>query len=235
MAPRDVWCLIATEDEEWAARLDSALVASECKGVRVASVDDGIGFLSVTEFDVLIVSMGTDAAHELVSGARAMGRSRTSRMVIIGLAPDAEQRPPAAWVARGYDELIPADAGAEAILTALARPAADFDPSRALRHANGDRSHFRELLTHFADTAETRLAELRGAVGDEDAARVDASAHALEALAHRLAMPRLRDVSHRIAAHGRRGEVRSAASLFDELELRVSVARREARDEIDAA
>jgi hypothetical protein len=57
----------------------------------------------------------------------------------------------------------------------------------------------------------------------------------MEGAAVSLAMPRLRDISHRIAVHGKRGELTEAAELVHELEAAVGSGTDAARRAVHVA
>lgn len=235
----DVWCLVVAGVDHVADRVERSLTEMGVAVVRADGAAEGLDFLTATHFDLAIVGPDASAQHDFVAGARSLDRSRPDRMTILAVAAEgAAVARSEVWVSVGYDDI--AIVGHEGSLHRLVedvldRSSADLIPRRGVRQADGDSEAYRRLLTDFDDSAERRLDEINEAVERGDGALVDANAHALEALAHRLAMPHVRDVSHRIAAHGRRGEVVKAADLVDELETRLGRARRAARSVLDVA
>ncbi|MEM7417823.1 MAG: hypothetical protein AAF389_20200 [Gemmatimonadota bacterium] len=237
--PPDVWCLLVAGSEPVTEGVAALLSELHVEVVRAVSSGEGLGFLTATHFDLAVVFPDTSAHHDFVAGARSLDRSRPDRMTILAVVSEgAALARSDVWVSVGYDDVALADHHEDLrrlVLDALDRSAEDLLPRRGVRQADGNEDVYRRLLSDFESSVDRRFGEISEAVGRGDGLLVDANAHALEALAHRLAMPQVRDVSHRIAAHGRRGEVLEAADLVDELETRLAGARRAARNVLDVA
>jgi HPt (histidine-containing phosphotransfer) domain-containing protein len=87
----------------------------------------------------------------------------------------------------------------------------------------------------FIEQTPERLDAIRRALDVGDAPGLERTAQTMEGTAVSLAMPRLRDISHRIAIHGQRGEIAEAAALVKELDEAVGSGTAAVRDAIDAA
>jgi HPt (histidine-containing phosphotransfer) domain-containing protein len=93
-----------------------------------------------------------------------------------------------------------------------------FEPSRALDLASGDESVLESIVQLFLEQTPERMEAIRRALDAGDAPGLQRSADTLEGAAVRLAMPRLRDIAHRVAALSGKGELDQAGALMAELE-----------------
>ena len=111
----------------------------------------------------------------------------------------------------------------------------DFEHSRALDLAQGDESILESIVKLFLEQTPERLQAIHRALDASDTESLERTANAMEDAAVTLAMPRLRDVAHRIAVLSRRGELAQAAGLVKELDEAVGSGTSAVRDVISAA
>jgi HPt (histidine-containing phosphotransfer) domain-containing protein len=87
----------------------------------------------------------------------------------------------------------------------------------------------------FLEQTPERLEAIHRALDTSDTEGLERTAHAMEDAAVTLAMPRLRDIAHRIAVLSRRGELTQAADLVRELDEVVGSGTSAVRDLISVA
>jgi signal transduction histidine kinase/DNA-binding response OmpR family regulator/HPt (histidine-containing phosphotransfer) domain-containing protein len=102
-----------------------------------------------------------------------------------------------------------------------APPAPMVDRESALARVGGDRELLKELAGVFLAELPTWLAELRGAVGKQDAATVRRVAHTVKGAVDSCGASSAFDVASRLERIGRVGEMGDAAEALDELEAEV--------------
>jgi len=209
--------------------------------VAAGSGQAGLEFVDTAEFELVVVAAqmsGLDGP-EVVDRIRCLGRLRIRRVPILAIVEDVGREARATLGDAGFDGVLARPVDDESLDREIVRhfrePAPDFVPDRALAFLRGDEGRLRAVLTEFVEDAPVRMTVMRGALGTRDAPALGLSAHSLEDTAHQLAMPRIRDLSHRIAAHSRRGELNEAARLVRELEDAVRRCRSAARSVIGAA
>jgi HPt (histidine-containing phosphotransfer) domain-containing protein len=111
----------------------------------------------------------------------------------------------------------------------------DFEHSRALDLAQGDETLLESVAKLFLEQTPERLDAIHRALDAHDAEGLEMTAHAMEDAAVTLAMPRLRDIAHRIAVLSKRGELTQAARLVKDLDEVVGTGTTAVRDVISAA
>jgi HPt (histidine-containing phosphotransfer) domain-containing protein len=99
----------------------------------------------------------------------------------------------------------------------------------------GDENLLHAVVRLFIEQTPERLAVIRRALDAGDTPTLERIAQKVEGSAVGLAMPRLRDIAHRIAVHSQRGELREAAALVKDLDEAVGSGTAAMRDAIDAA
>jgi HPt (histidine-containing phosphotransfer) domain-containing protein len=107
--------------------------------------------------------------------------------------------------------------------------------SRALDLAAGDEDVLASIVRLFLEKTPERLDAIHRALDARDAAGVERTAGQMEHAAVSLAMPRLRDIAHRIAELGKRGELAQAAKLVGDLDEAVGSGTSAVREFINAA
>ncbi len=87
----------------------------------------------------------------------------------------------------------------------------------------------------FLEKTPERLEAIRRALDVGDVHSLERTAETMEGSAVSLAMPRVRDLAHRIALLSRRGDLERAASLMADLDEAVGSGTSAVRSAIDAA
>jgi CheY-like chemotaxis protein len=237
----ETWVLIIDPHPQDRAQLEAVVTAGGCSVIAVESSADGLDFVDTVEFDLVLVSSGVPR----LSGAgvareiREYGRRRISRVPILAIVAVDTSETRAPLVEAGFDGFLVRPVDASAFRAELRRhigaPLPDFVPDRALDFVRGDEGKLRTELTDFVERAPARLELMRGALGAHDAPALDETAHSLEHEAHRLALLRIRDLSHQLAALSRRGDLEEAGRILRELDDAVAQGQSAVRRQIGAA
>lgn len=93
-----------------------------------------------------------------------------------------------------------------------------FDLDEALRRCVGSRELFGEIVGAFFDEADPSLERLRTALAHGDAAEVAATAHRLKGTVVYLGAARTEELTKRVEAAGRAGDLAAAAAAVDDLD-----------------
>jgi HPt (histidine-containing phosphotransfer) domain-containing protein len=96
--------------------------------------------------------------------------------------------------------------------------AACVDPAAALRTAGGDRALLAELAAAFVADCPRRVAELRAALGAQEATRLERAAHALKGAVATFGAARARELADALETRGRERRLTDAPALAVELE-----------------
>jgi PAS domain S-box-containing protein len=242
-ARRPRWGLrvLLVEDNKVNQMLAVALLKKRRHEVTVA--DDGrqaVELVRRSEFDVVLmdVQMPEMDGLEATRLIRQMEASRGRRIPIIAVTAHTMEEDRQRCLDAGMDDYVRKPIDPEELEAAIERwtgELPDFEHRRALELVEGDESVLESILRLFLEQTPERLDAIRRALDTGDAATLERSAHSVEGAALGLAMPRLRDIAHRIAIHGRRGELEEAAALVAELDQAVGSSTAAVRRAIDVA
>jgi two-component system sensor histidine kinase/response regulator len=210
---------------------------------EVTVVDNGrqaVELAGRTRFDLILMDVqmpemdGLEAARLI----RARETESTERTPIIAVTARAVEGDRQLCLDAGMDDYVskPIDpAELEAAIERWTGELPDFQHARALELVEGNEDLLESVVRLFIEKTPERLEAIRRALDAGDLAGVEQTAQSMEGAAISLAMPRLRDVAHRIAVHGQRGELAEAAALIEELDEAVGSGTEAIRDAIDAA
>jgi PAS domain S-box-containing protein len=242
-ARRPRWGLrvLLVEDNKVNQMLAVALLRKRRHDVTVA--DDGrqaVELVRRSEFDVVLmdVQMPEMDGFEATRLIRDMEAESTRRLPIIAVTAHAMDEDRQRCLDAGMDDYVrkPIDpAELESAIERWTGELPDFEPSRALAFVEGDRSVLASIVKLFLEQTPERLEAIRRALDAGDVNTLERSAHTMEGAAVSLAMPRLRDISHRIAIHSQRGELEAAAALVAELNEAVGSGTEAVRQAIEVA
>jgi CheY-like chemotaxis protein/HPt (histidine-containing phosphotransfer) domain-containing protein len=242
-ARRPRWGLrvLLVEDNKVNQMLAVALLRKRRHDVTVA--DDGrqaVELVRRCEFDVVLmdVQMPEMDGLEATRLIRAMEVGRSRRLPIIAVTAHTMEEDRQRCLDAGMDDYVrkpiePTDL--EAAIERWTGELPDFVPQRALELVEGDRGVLESVVRLFLEQTPERMQEIHRALDAGDASHLERSAHTLEGAAVSLAMPRLRDITHRIAVHSKRGELEEAAALVAELDEAIGSGTAAVRRAIDVA
>jgi len=220
--------VLLVEDNKVNQMLAVALLRKRGHDVTIA--DDGLQAVYLVErgdFDVVLMDVqmpvmdGFEATARIRQWEAGTGRRRLPIVAVTAHAMEGDRQ---RCLLAGMDDYVSKPIDPEKLATAIDRwtgDVPDFEPSRALDLAKGDESVLEAIVGLFLEQTPERLAAIRRALDAGDAPGLERSAQTLEGSAVSLAMPRLRDIAHRIAVHSSRGELGEAAALMAELEAAV--------------
>ena len=242
-ARRPRWGLrvLLVEDNTVNQMLAVALLRKRRHEVTVA--DDGrqaVELVRQSDFDIVLMDVqmpGMDGL-EATRLIRRIERESARRLPIIAVTAHTMDEDRQRCLDAGMDDYVrkPIDpVELEAAIERWTGELPDFEPQRALELVEGDRSVLASVVKLFLEQTPERLDEIRRALDAGDAPSLERSAHSMEGTALSLAMPRLREISHRIAIHSRRGELAEAAALVAELDEAVGTGTAAVRRAIGVA
>jgi len=242
-ARRPRWGLrvLLVEDNKVNQMLAVALLRKRRHEVTVA--DDGrqaLDLIRSLQFDVVLmdVQMPEMDGFEATRLIREMETQSTRRLPIIAVTAHTMEEDRQRCLDAGMDDYVrkPIDpVQLEAAIERWTGELPDFEPQRALELVEGDTGVLASIIKLFIEQTPERMAEIRRALDAGDAPTLERSAHTIEGAAVSLAMPRLRDISHRIAILSQRGELEEAAALLGQLEEAVGSGTAAARRAIVVA
>lgn len=214
------------------------------RGYSVTFADDGIEateLYAASDFDFILLDLqmprmdGFEAARRI----REMEVGRMRRVPIIAITSLVNDEDRERCFAAGMDEHVtkPIDPSRldAAIAARFVEEPADFELSRALERTSGDEDVLGAVLRLFSEQTPETLTAMHEALSTGDAETLEHAAHAIEGSAHELAMPRLRDIAHRIAVLSGQGDFEAAAALTVELEAAFGRGTSAARQALDSA
>jgi CheY-like chemotaxis protein/HPt (histidine-containing phosphotransfer) domain-containing protein len=220
-----------------------AVAILQKRGYDVSVADNGreaVDLVRESEFDVVLmdVQMPELDGFEATALLRAAEAETTKRLPIIAVTAHAMEGDRQRCLEAGMDDYVSKPIDPEKLEAAIQRwtgQLPDFEHSRALDLAQGDESILESIVKLFLEQTPERLEAIHRALDASDTASLERTANAMEDAAVTLAMPRLRDIAHRIAVLSRRGELDQAASLVKELDEVVGSGTSAVRDLISAA
>ena len=223
---RQPWSLklLLAEDNKVNQMLAVALLRK--RGYDVSVADNGqqaVELVKRGDFDLVLmdVQMPKMDGFEATGVIREWEADAGKRLPIIAVTAHAMEGDRQRCLDAGMDDYVSKPIDPDELEAAIARwtgDPADFVPARALDLAEGDESVLESIVELFLEQTPERLAAIHRALDAGDALGMEQTAHTLEGAAVRLAMPRLRDVAHRIAVLSSRGELEQAAELMAVLE-----------------
>jgi two-component system sensor histidine kinase/response regulator len=213
------------------------------RGYDVSVADNGreaVELVRRSEFDVVLmdVQMPELDGFEATAILRAAEAETTRRLPIIAVTAHAMEGDRQRCLEAGMDDYVGKPIDPDKLEAAILRwtgKLPDFEHSRALDLAKGDESLLESVVKLFLEQTPERLEAIHRALDSSDTEGLERTAHAMEDAAVTLAMPRLRDIAHRIAVLSRRGELAQAASLVKELDEVVGSGTSAVRDLISVA
>ena len=127
-----------------------------------------------------------------------------------------------------HDDPRATAAESTAVSTARTRPAGqpplaldsppDFDKAEAMEHAGGDEELLKELLAAFLSEYPPLMDQIRDAIAQGDARRLERAAHTLKGAAGTVAASAAFDAAQRLEIMGRTGDLAGATLVCTELE-----------------
>jgi CheY-like chemotaxis protein len=196
------------------------------RGYDVTVADNGqeaVDLVTTEHFDVVLmdVQMPVMDGIEATAAIRAWEVDQGVRLPIIAVTAHAMEGDRQRCLDAGMDDYVSKPIDAAELEAAIVRWTGDmpvFERGRALDLARGDEGVLDSIVKLFLEQTPERLAAIHEALDAGDASGLERSAQTLEGAALRLAMPRLRDIAHRIAVLSGKGELRRAAELMAELD-----------------
>ena len=174
------------------------------------------------DFVLMDVQMPEMNGLEATRRIRELESQRLDRCPIIAVTAHSEKGDREQCLAAGMDDYVPKPIDAKVLNQVIKRRAfmlpPDFERTRALELVSGDQTLLETLAKHFLEETPETLDAVHAALERHDAGALQKSAHAIEGSADRLAMPRLRDIAHRISVLSDNGDFEAAAALMDELD-----------------
>ena len=220
-----------------------ALTVLKKRGYDVTVADNGrqaVDLVQRSEFDVVLmdVQMPELDGFEATAILRAAEAETARRLPIIAVTAHAMEGDRQRCLAAGMDDYVSKPIDPDKLEGAILRwtgKLPDFEHSRALDLAEGDESLLETVVKLFLEQTPERLEAIHRALDARDTDSLERTAHAMEDSAVTLAMPRLRDIAHRIAVLGKRGELAQAAKLVRDLDEAVGSGTSAVRDLISVA
>jgi CheY-like chemotaxis protein len=240
MGSRKVRVLLA-EDNKVNQMLAVALLRK--RGYDVTIADNGreaIDLVRRSTFDVVLmdVQMPEVDGFEATAAIRAMESATSRRLPVIAVTAHAMDGDRQRCLDAGMDDYVSKPMDPEKLEMAIQRwtgQLPDFEHDRALDLAEGNENILAAVVQLFLQTTPARLDAIHRALDAHDAAGLERSAHLMEDAAVNLAMPKLRDIAHRIAELGKRGELAQAAQLITDLDRAVGSGTLAVRETFTAA
>jgi signal transduction histidine kinase/DNA-binding response OmpR family regulator len=234
--------VLLVEDNRVNQMLAAALLRRRGHVVTVA--DNGLEAVEAfrrARFDFVLmdVQMPEMDGLEATRRIREIERDRVFRVPIIAVTAHVLRADREMCLAAGMDDYVVKPIDPARLDTAIERhflaAPVDFEPARALELLSGDRDLLASVVRLFLEQTPERLEAIHRALDERDPDALRDAASTIEGTAQRLAMPKLRDIAHRIAVLSRRGELDEAAALTAQLEAAVGSGTSAVRSAIDAA
>jgi len=240
MGSRRLRVLLA-EDNKVNQMLAVALLRK--RGYDVTVADNGreaVDLVRRSTFDVVLmdVQMPEVDGFEATAAIRAMESATSRRLPVIAVTAHAMDGDRQRCLDAGMDDYVSKPMDPEKLEMTIRRwtgQLPDFEHARALDLAEGNEDLLASIVQLFLEKTPARLEAIHRALDARDAAGLERSAHQMEDAAVSLAMPKLRDVAHRIAELGKRGELAQAAQLVTDLDEAVGSGTLAVRETFTAA
>jgi two-component system sensor histidine kinase/response regulator len=238
---RQAWSLklLLAEDNKVNQMLAVALLRK--RGYDVSVADNGqqaVELVKQGDFDLVLmdVQMPKMDGFEATAAIRNWEPEGGKRLPIIAVTAHAMEGDRSRCLDAGMDDYVSKPIDPEELEAAIARwtgDLADFEPSRALDLAEGNETVLESIVALFLKQTPERLAAIHRALDTGDASVLEETAHTLEGAAVRLALPRLRDIAHRVAMLSSRGDLEQAAALMAQLDEAVGSSTSAVRDAME--
>ena len=238
---REPWSVrvLLVEDNKVNQMLAVALLRK--RGYTVSVADNGLEAVELVRrnpFDIVLmdVQMPVMDGFEATSAIRAWEVDRSGRLPIVAVTAHAMEGDRERCLQAGMDDYVSKPIDPEELEAAIARWTGDlpvFEPSRALELAHGDRGVLDSIAKLFLEQTPERLAAIQGALDSGDVHGLEQTAQTLEGAAVRLALPRLRDIAHRVALLSSKGDLERAEALVAELKEAVGTGTSAIRGAMD--
>jgi len=216
--------LLLAEDNKVNQMLAVALLRK--RGYDVTVADNGheaVELVKRGDFDLVLmdVQMPKMDGFEATAAIRDWETSSGGRLPIIAVTAHAMEGDRELCLDAGMDDYVSKPIDPEELEATIARWTGEipvFAPDRALDLASGDETVLETIVKVFLEQTPERLEAIHRALDAGDATGIQRGAHTLEGAAVRMAMPRLRDIAHRIAVLSAKGELDQAAALMAQLD-----------------
>ncbi len=213
------------------------------RGYSVTVAADGqqaVDLVKRADFDLVLmdVQMPHVDGFQATRLIREMGAESPKRLPIIAVTAYAMEGDRRRCLEAGMDDYVSKPIHPEELDAAIARCTGEishFELARALELVEGDEGLLESIVKLFLERTPERLEAIRAALDAQDAANVERNAHTMEDAAVSLAMPRLRDIAHRIALLSSRGALEQARELMAELDDAVRTGTSAVKDAVDVA
>ena len=235
--------VLLVEDNRVNQMLAAALLRR--RGHIVTLANNGLEALEAFERDdrldfiLMDIQMPEMDGLEATRRIREMESERERRIPIIAVTAHAMKGDREMCLAAGMDDYVSKPVDPDRLDAAIERNflsgPADFEAARALELVAGDRDLLVSVVRVFLERTPERIEALQRALQAGDCGASGEAARTIEGTAQRLAMPRLRNIAHRIAVLSRQGHIDQAAALMSELESAVGHGTAAIRDAVDAA
>jgi two-component system sensor histidine kinase/response regulator len=232
--------LLLAEDNKVNQMLAVALLRK--RGYDVSVADNGqqaVELVKRGDFDLVLmdVQMPKMDGFEATAVIREWEPEGGKRLPIIAVTAHAMEGDRKRCLDAGMDDYVSKPIDPEELEAAIARwtgDLADFEPSRALDLAEGDETVLESIVALFLEQTPERLDAIHQALDAGDASGLEQTAYTLEGAAVRLAMPRLRDIAHRVAVSSSKGDLGQAAALIAKLDEAVGSGTSAVRDAMES-
>ena len=217
--------MLLVDDNPMHQMLTTALLKE--RGHVVTPAADGVEALELFEagaFDLVLLDLNMPRLNgfETARGIRKLEVGRLRRVPIVAVTSLSSEQDRERCFEVGMDDHVtkPIDPAMldAAIAAHLRDDPPDFQLARALERTSGDEDALASVVRLFLEETPARLEALHRALDTGDAEMLGTTAFTIEDRAHQLAMPRLRDIAHRIAVVSGQGDFDQAARLTEELE-----------------
>lgn len=233
--------ILLAEDNKVNQMLAVALLKK--RGYDVTVADNGreaVDLVKRSAFDAVLmdVQMPEVDGFEATAMIRAMEKETSKRLPIIAVTAHAMEGDRQRCLDAGMDDYVSKPMDPEKLEAAIVRwtgQLPDFEPARALDLAEGNVDVLASVVRLFLEKTPERMEAIRRALDARDGASLERTANQIEDAAVSLAMPRLRDVAHRIAELAKREDLVRAAQLVIDLDEAVGNVTSAVRGVISAA
>jgi len=214
------------------------------RGYRVTLASDGVEaveYYQREEYDFILmdIQMPNMDGLEATKAIREIERDRQRRVPIIAVTAHSMKGDRERCLDAGMDDYIvkPVDPLRldDAIKRQFLDAPVDFEYRRAVEIASGEKELLASVLSIFVEEAPAKVQAIRDALRDGDEDRSKEAAQNIEETAQWLAMPRLRNLAHRVVVLSQRGDLQEASALMAELEAAVTRGSTVIEDVIGAA
>jgi len=196
-----------------------------CKADTVANGREAVEAIFTIHYDLVLMDcqMPEMDGFEATKTIRARQKDGARKTVIIAMTANALEGDREKCLSAGMDDYISKPVRIEILAATIARWYPSVDPTalEGLREL-GDASEIAELVEVFITNAEDRIAAMRAAVQNGDAASLEREAHSLKGAAGNLGVIGVQGLAARLEVQGREKTLKGAASLVEALQAELS-------------